>query len=93
MQYEYFKSVWQSLNEEIQEKVLNIFAGVKSTIPYENIKTFDSLDFFPENRQSFAHSEFYRKLKQDIVSDEEYEHSKFRYTILKMRNLNNMNDI
>ena len=90
MEQEHFENVWQSLNEEIQEKV---FAGGKGVIPYENIKIFDSLNSVPENRNSFAQSEFYTELKHDIVSYEEYENSKFLYATLKMRNLSDMNDL
>ena len=90
MEQEHFENVWQSLSEEVQEKV---FAGGKGVIPYENIKIFDSLNSVSENRNSFAQSEFYTELKQDIVSEEEYENSKFLYTTLKMRNLSDMNDL
>ena len=90
MEQEHFENVWQSLSEEVQEKV---FAGGKGVIPNENIKIFDSLNSVSENRNSFAQSEFYTELKQDIVSEEEYENSKFLYTTLKMRKLSDMNDL
>ena len=54
MQYEHFKVVWQCLNEEIQDKVLDLIAQGKGVIPNENINTFDSLDSVLENCHFFC---------------------------------------
>ena len=38
------------LNEKTREKILELVASGKGLIPHENIKTFGSLDFVPENK-------------------------------------------
>ena len=46
--------IWQCLNEEIQDKVLDLIAQGKGVIPNENINTFDSLDSVLENCHFFC---------------------------------------
>ena len=41
----------------------------------------------------FEKSKFYSYLKQKFVTNEDYEDSKFLYTTLEIRNLNDMNDL
>ena len=62
-------------------------------IPYEKINSIDSLSLKPENRFFFSKNEFYSTLKGKAVSDEEYENSKKLYTLLKMRDLSDLNDL
>ena len=70
MQHEHFKNVWQSLNQETQEKVLDLIAGGKGMISYESIRTFDILNSVSQNRHFVAKSAFYSELKLAIVLDE-----------------------
>ena len=62
-------------------------------IPYEKIVSEDSLDLTPENSMFFEKRELYSELKQNFVSDEEYENSFYLYKTLKMRNLSDMNGL
>ena len=41
----------------------------------------------------FGKKQFSSKLKQSAVNDQDYEHSKFLYQTLKMRNLGDLNDL
>ena len=40
--------IWQTLTEEIKEKILNILFEGKGMIPYEKIRNMNSLDLTPE---------------------------------------------
>ena len=46
----------------------------------------------PEN-DFWEKTEFFSKLKQSAVNDEDYENSKYLYQTLKMRNLGDLNDL
>ena len=52
-----------------------------------------SLDLVPESRDFFQESQFFSELKQRFVSDDEYENSYYLYKTLRMRNLNDINDL
>ena len=53
----------------------------------------DSLDLKPKNEIFFNMTEFYNKLKQRFVSQDEHENTKYLYLTLKMRSLSYMNDL
>ena len=61
-------------------------------MPHKNIISPNSLNSIPE-RVFFEKRGFYNDLKQETVSDEEYENSKFSFLILKMINLSDINDL
>ena len=71
---------------------MTILSTGKGAIPYEKIIGVNSLDLQPE-MDFFSKDEFYSKLKQKKISDEEYERSKYLFSNLEMRNLNDMNDL
>ena len=52
-----------------------------------------SLDLVPESRDFFQEIQFFSELKQRFVSDDEYENSYYLYKTLRMRNLNDINDL
>ena len=62
-------------------------------IPYEKIKTIDSLNLQPENGFFLTQDEFHSVLKDCVVDDVEYSNSKMLYTLLKMCNLSDWNDL
>ena len=68
--------VFNSLSEENKNWVLGYLCGWKAVIPYEKIKTFDDLDCVPEG-EFFTETEFYSSLRNEIISDEDYENVKF----------------
>ena len=41
----------------------------------------------------WQNTDFFSKLKQSAVNDEDYENSKYLYQTLKMRNLRDLNDL
>ena len=47
----------------------------------------------PERNDFWEKTEFFCKLKQSAVNDEDYENSKYLYQTLKMRNLGDLNDL
>ena len=52
-QHDYFREVWQDIYESTREKQLEMIKARKGVIPYEQIATFDSLDFVSENHSFF----------------------------------------
>ena len=90
--HSYFSNVWQSLDQNNKNKILEIISKGKGSIPYELIADIHSLDITPENF-FFNYTEFYSKLNSCNIPMEIYEDMKFLYETLKMRNLGDMNDL
>ena len=63
------------IKHDDEKWVLEYLASGKGTIPYQVITDFDSLDIKPEN-DFFEHEKFYSCLKEDNISEEEYENVK-----------------
>ena len=80
-------------NDQQKRNVLDIIVSGKGVIPYENINSINSLNIKPENGIFFSKDEFYSMLKGTAVGDDEYNNSKILYTLLKMRNLSDSNDL
>ena len=59
----------------------------------QKINSFRSLNLKAENRIFFSKDEFFSTLKGKVVDDEEYANSKTLYTLLKMRDLSDLNDL
>ena len=92
-QHSYFSRTWKMLNDQQKRKVLDIFVSGKGVIPYEKINSIDSLNIKPENEIFFSKVDFYSTLKGTAVGDDEYNNSKILYTLLKMRDLSDLNDL
>ena len=92
-QHEYFSQTWKLLSESEKKQVLDIIASGKGVIPYEKIKSIHCLNLRPENGVFFSMDEFYSSLKGKAINDEEYNNSKKLYTLLRMRNLSDLNDL
>ena len=90
--HQYFSKIWPFLADHQRKRVLDIVSSGKGIIPYEMIINAESLSIKPEN-DFFNKSEFYSQLKNKAVSDEDYQNSKELFQILKMRDLNDMNDL
>ena len=58
-----------------------------------NLLLIWSLFFIMPDQDLWEKTEFFSELKQSVVNDEDYEHSKYLYQTLKMRNLGDLNDI
>ena len=81
------------LNDQQKIKVLDIIVSRKGVIPYEKNNFIDSLDIKPENGIFFSKGEFYSTLKGTAISEDEYNNSKIIYTLLKMGDLSDLNDL
>ena len=65
----------------------------KAVIPYEKINSIDSLINKSEYGVFFSKHEFCSTLKGSAVGDNEYKISKIFYTLLKMRDLSDLNNL
>ena len=92
-QHNYFSQIWPLLGFEQKRKVLYIIVSRKGLIPYEKIISIDSLNSKPENGILFTKDGFYSTLKGKAVDEEEYINSKLLYTLLKMRDMSDLNDL
>ena len=69
---------------------MQILSEGKDVIPYELIINMDS---FFQTLGNGKKTEFFSKLKQAAINDNDYENSKYLYQTLKMRNLGDMNGL
>ena len=90
--HSYFSNIWQSLDQNNKDKILEIISKGKGAIPYELIVDINSLDIVPE-KDFFDYTEFYSKLNACNIPVKIYEDMKFLYETLKMRKLGDMNDL
>ena len=79
------------LNDEDEKWVLDYLASGKGMIPYQMI-TFDSLNICPWT-DFFKHADFYSSLKENNISEEEYENVKKFFKILRLKTLGDLNRI
>ena len=79
--------------KEEQEWLLNYLSTGKGTIPYEMITRYDSLDIKLENGKFFLPHQFHSTLKDNILTEEEYEKVKKFYQTMKLENLGELNKI
>ena len=91
-QHHFFSNIWVFLNSEKKKKDLEVVSEGKDIIPYELIIGRESFFLMPE-KVFWEKTDFFIDLKQSAVNDENYEHSKYLYDTLKMRNLGDMNDL
>ena len=57
------------------------------------ITSYDSLDISPEEGKFFHQHEFYSHLKDDIMTEEEYDNVKKFYQIMRLKDLGELNKI
>ena len=65
---------------------MDYLCGGKGVIPYEKIKAFDDLDCVPEG-EFFTKTGFYSSLRNEIISDEDYENVKTFWQIMRLKKL------
>ena len=80
------------LSIQKKHKYLEIISTGKGIIPYELIINMESFFIIPD-QDLWEKTEFFSELKQSVVNDEDYEHSKYLYQTLKMRHLGDLNDL
>ena len=88
----YFCTKWPYLSIQKKDKILEIISTGKGIIPYELIINMESF-FITPDQDFWEKTGFFSELKQSVVNDEDYEHSKYLYQTLKMRNLGDLNDL
>ena len=76
-----------------KNKVLHIIVSRKGVIPYEKIVSIDNLNSKPENGIFLRKGEFNSTLMGKAVDEEKYNNSKLLYTLLKMRDMSNSNNL
>ena len=91
-QHYYFPNIWLMLDQKDKEKILDIISKGKGALSYEKIVDINSLEIIPE-KNFFEYTEFFSTLNGHNIPIEIYEDMKYLYTILKMRNLGDMNDL
>ena len=67
-----YSSVFNSLSDEIKEWILDYLSGGKGVNIYEKMKSLEDLNCLLEN-EFFSKTQFYSSLKNEIISEEEYE--------------------
>ena len=87
-----YSLVFNSLSEENKNWVLDYLCGTNGVISYEKIKTFDDFDCVPES-EFFTKMEFYSSLRNEIISDEDYENVKIFWQFMRPKNLSALIDI
>ena len=73
--------------------VLNNLLSGKGTVPYKLITQYDSLDIVPDDGDFFRSHQFFSSLKDNPLSEEEYEQVKKFYKTLKLKDLGELNKI
>ena len=81
------------LTEENEKWVLDYLCSGKGTIPYQIVKTLDSLETKPENGHFFAHKDFYSTLSENNISAEDYENVKKNFKLLRLKTFGDLNKI
>ena len=65
----------------------------KGTTPYEMITRYDSLDISPEEGNCFFPHHFYSSLKDDVITEGDYNNVKKLYQTLRLENLGELTKI
>ena len=82
---------FNSCTKEQQEWVLKYLPTGKGTIKYEMITRYDTLNISPEDGKFFLPHQSYSSLKDDIMTEEEYENVKKFYQTMKLNDLGQLN--
>ena len=61
--HSHFSKTWKELSSDQKNKVIETIIGGKGIIPYEKIKSIDSLEITPEDGIFFSKDEFFSTLK------------------------------
>lgn len=78
------------MSDKNKEWILEYLSGGKGIIPYKKIKSHEDLKGVPEG-EFFSKSEFYNSLKNEIISDQDYENVKKFWQLLRLTKLSDLN--
>ena len=81
------------LSQENKKFVLEYLASRKGCFPYEIVTGFNSLSAVPEDGNFWPIDNFYPRLKDEGISEKEWEGCRKLFKVLKMRSLSDFNDI
>ena len=81
------------VSHDEKQFVLEYLASGKGCFPYKIVTGFDSLSALPEDGDCWLIESFYSRLRDEGISQKEWEGCRKLYKILKMRNRSNFNDI
>ena len=87
-----YPTAFNSFSDQDTRRVLVYLSSRKGVIPYELIKSHEDLDTTPEG-VFFSRTKFYSLLKNEIISNEEYENIKTFWQILLLQKLSNLSNI
>ena len=88
----YFGPIFKDLLKDDQDWILEYMSKGKGVIPYEVMKSFESLNITPLVI-FFAIDYFYSSLKNSVINKEEHTSVRKLYSLLKMRNLGDLNNV
>ena len=91
--HSYFSGVWKEMHDYQKKKVIDIIVSGKGIIPYEKVETINSLSSKPENGVFYTKDEFFSSLKGESVDEIFYQNAKSLFSMLKMRDLSDLNDL
>ena len=91
-QHYHFCTIWPYLSIQKKDKILEIISEGKDIIPYKIIVDMESF-FITPDRDFSEMTEFFSELKQSVVNDKDYKHTKYLYQTLKMRNVGDLSDL
>ena len=74
--HNYFWKFFGSLTDEHEDWMLGYFCEGKGVIPYEKLRCYSNLEVRPDKGNFFEKTEFYSSLKNEIISDNDYENVK-----------------
>ena len=82
-----------SLSNEDREFVLEYLVSGKGWFPYKIVTGFNSLSTVPDIDDFWPIESFYSRLRDEGISQKEWETCKKLFKVMKMRNLSDFNDI
>ena len=83
----------QDLSEEDRTFVLDYLCSVKGCFPYEVVTGLNSPSVKPDIGDFWSIETFCSRLRDEVISQKEWEGCRRLYKILRMRNLSDFNDI
>ena len=90
--HDYFGNIFLSFPKEDQECILDYMCSGKGVIPYKMMNSFVSLEIVPEG-EFFNMEDFHSTLKNSLITDQQHLLVKTFYSLLKMRNLGDLNNL
>ena len=79
---DYSDKFWFEIEFKNCNNILEMVASGKGTITYEKIRNFHILDLMPKNGVFYEKNKFVSELKDQVITDSEFEDMKFLYKIL-----------